>query len=246
MRLTRGTWFRISAIGAGALVLLSGTPLSGAATGTPLTASQELQAATAAANSEGSVRITVHFFSGHSTGELVQDTGLSTGVQTVAIGKERISIVLIKGVAYFSGNNQGLTKYFGLPQTLASRLSGRWISVTAADSGYQSIINGLTLSSAIKEVAPTGTIALGKRSKVNGQSTVSVVGLASGGTTRITLFVAASGKPLPVEAASSGGTGTQKSGEIIAFSRWGEKVHVPRPTRTIPISSLKSTGSSPG
>jgi hypothetical protein len=234
---------RLSAIGAGALTLLAGVPLSGEATAASQTASQELQTAFAAANQEGSVRISVHFFSGNTTGQLQQDTGQNSGVQTVAIGKERISIALIKGVAYFTGNAIGLAKYFGLPQTLAKSLAGRWISVSPTDSGYQSVINGLTLSSAMTEVTPTGAVSLGKPSKVNGKSTVSVVGLSSGGATRITLFIAASGKPLPVEAASSG-TSKVRSGEIITFSRWGEKVRLPQPTRVIPVSSLQTAKSS--
>jgi hypothetical protein len=53
-----------------------------------------------------------------------------------------------------------------------------------------------------------------------------------------TLFIAAEGKPLPVEAIASRGSGEEISGEIVNFSRWGEKVHVPTPTDPIPNSTL--------
>jgi hypothetical protein len=248
--LTSKRWRRRSLIAlcAGCLIL-NASVIAGASAATSSetseSASQVLKAAIASATHEGSVRVTVHFFSGKTTGELVQDSAQKSGVQTVAIGKERISIVLVGGIAYFAANSEGLISYFGFDKVTASALSGKWISISPTDTGFQSVISGLTLSSALKEVTPTGSILSGKRSTVNRQSTTSLAGTGAVGG-RTTLFVASKGKPLPVEAVASQGSGKSESGEIVTFSRWGEKVHTPEPSQSIPISTLSSGTSGTG
>ena len=102
------------------------------------------------------------------------------------------------------------------------------------------LLPGLTLSSALKEVSPTGSIVKGKPRTVNGQPTTSLSGTGPTGIARVTLFVAAHGNALPVEAVGSGGSAENASGEIVTFSRWGEAVHVPVPTESIPISTLSA------
>jgi hypothetical protein len=219
----------------------SAAPASGSA-------SQELKAAVAAANQQGSVRVTVHFFSGKTTGLVVQDSAKQSAVQTVAIGKERVSILLFNGNAYFSGNQSGLTSYFGLPKVVAATVGQRWISVSPSDSGFQAVVAGLSLPDALKEASPTGSITMGKMKKLSGQLTDSISGTGSTSVPPTTLFVSAAGRHLPVEAAATRGSGKGLSGEIIRFSRWGESVRVPTPTNPIPISTLSggstSTGSS--
>ena len=206
-------------------------------------ADRELKATVASARAEGSVRLTVHFFSGKTTGELIEDSGRQSGVETVAIGKERVSIILLNGMAYFSGNAAGLTSYFGLPKVLTSTIAGRWVSVSSTNSGFSSVVAGLTLASALKEASPTGSITEGKMKKVRGQLTASISGTGTATAPPTILFISAQGKHLPVEAVASRTSGELVSGEIATFSRWGEKVHVPTPSNAIPITSLSSPAS---
>jgi hypothetical protein len=227
--------------GGGALTSVAGATTPKAAG----TAARILKAAVASGTKSGSVRVTVHFFSGKTTGELVQDSSRQSAKQTVAIGKERISIILKGGTAYFAGNSVGLVKYFGLSAATAATLAGHWISISPSDSGFQSVTAGMTLAAALREASPTGSITQGKKKRVNRQATVSVAGTGSTSAPRTTLFVAARGKPLPVEAVAYSSTGTTTSGEIITFSRWGERVTVPTPTSAVPVSTL-SIGSSSG
>ena len=204
------------------------------------TGSQILKSAIATAQKVGSVRVTVHFFSGKATGELVQDSARASAEQTVAIGNERVSIVLSANTVYFSGNTQGLVHYFGLTTAVATTLANQWVSASPSDSAFPSLAAGLTLSSALGEVSPTGSIVKGKRHTVDGQPTMSLSGTGPAGIARLTLFVAAHGNSLPVEAVGSGGTAQKASGEIVTFSRWGEAVHVPVPSQSIPISTLSA------
>jgi hypothetical protein len=218
------------------------TAASGAPTTAPsLSAGKALKTSLTAAEKVGSVRVTVHFFSGTTAGLLVEDSGRSSGEQTVAIGKERASIVLVDGTVYFSGNNAGLVRYFGLTQAIATTLADRWVSASPSDAAYASLTAGLTLSSALKEVTPTGHVTRGRTRTVNGQSATSLSGTGPAGLAHVSLFVARKGRPLPVEAVGSDSTKTATSGEIVDFSRWGEALHVPVPTDSIPISAFSAT-----
>jgi hypothetical protein len=234
----------VLAVGACGCILANIAVAAGAYGATPVersaTPAQTLKSAIASAKRAGSARVTVHFFSGKTTGELVQDSARASAEQTVAIGKERVSIVLSKGTVYFSGNTQGLVHYFGLTQAVATTLADRWVSASPSDSVFPSLAAGLTLSSALKEVSPTGSLVQGKPRTVNGQPTTSLSGTGPTGIARVTLFVAAHGKSLPVEAVGSGGSAENAAGEIVTFSRWGEAVHVPVPSESIPISTLSA------
>jgi hypothetical protein len=209
-------------------------------------ASQPLKTAIASATQHGSVHVTVHFFSGNTAGEVVEDSALQSGVETVAIGQERVSIVLADGMAYVTGNRQGLLSYIGLPASMAAALAGQWISIPPTDRGFTSVTSGLTLSSALHEVTPAGSISQGKQKTVNGQSTISVSGTGSTGQARTSLFIATKGNRLPVEAVAATGNGKAVSGEIVTFSRWGESVHTPKPPTSVPISSLTTGSASSG
>jgi hypothetical protein len=237
--------------GVGATVLLVGAawvPSASAETSlrSDEPASQVLKTALASAATEGSVHITVHFFSGKTTGVLVEDSARRSAKQTVAIGRERISIIFTHGTAYFAGNSPGLTKYFGISPSNASALSGRWVAVSPSDSGFKDVTAGLTLESALKEASPSGSVAQGKRRKVDRRPTVSISGAGSANGPQRTLFVATSGKPLPVEAISTTQSGERTSGEIITFSRWGESVHTPTPVNSVPVSALSAGSVVPG
>ncbi len=201
---------------------------------------QLVKTAIDAATGQGSVRITVHFFSGTKTGEVVQDSSTDSGIETVAIGKERVSILLSGGTAYLSGNTQGLTSYIGLPAPVATALAGQWISIPPTDSGFKSVVSGLALAAALKEATPAKPLRTGKTKMLLGKQTLSISGTGSTGQDLTTLFVATGDQPLPVEAVASSGSAKSASGEIITFSKWGEAVHVPVPSTSIPISSLGS------
>jgi hypothetical protein len=209
-------------------------------------ASHLLKTAIASATQHGSVHVTVHFFSGNKTGEVVEDSALQSGVETVAIGLERVSIVLDDGMAYVTGNRQGLLSYMGLPASMATALAGQWISIPPNDRSFTSVTSELTLSSALHEVTPAGSISQGRQKTVNGPSTISVSGTGSTGQARTSLFTATKGNRLPVEAVAATGNGKAVSGEIVMFWRWGESVHTPKPPTSLRISSLTTGSASSG
>ena len=216
------------------------TAPASAAAGAPGSANQALARSLLAATRAGSARITVRFFSGSTTGRVVQDSGLHSGEQTVAIGDERASVVLTGGAAYISGNTKGLTSYFGLPGSLAASLAGRWVSIPPADPAFGAVTATVDLHSALTAVTPAGSLATGKRVKLQGRWARSISGAAPGGGGHATLFVDASAHPVPVEAVESGRAGTAAKGEIVTFSRWGERLHLATPSGSVPISALQA------
>lgn len=207
---------------------------------------QALQHSLAAATKAGSARITVEFYSGSTTGRVVQDSSLQSGQQTVAIGKALASVVLNGGTAYISGNAKGMTSYFGLPNTLTATLSGRWIAVQPSDSSFSAVTANVALPAALGIVTPSGKLVAGKRTKVNGQRVKSISGTTPGGSGRLTLFISRDGRSLPVEAIESTGSGRSGRGEIVKFSRWGESVHPVKPTTAVPLSAIEAASSASG
>ncbi len=218
-------------------------PASGATAGTSQATSHLLKQSLRAATEAGSVRITVQFFSGSTTGKVVQDSGVSSGEQTVAIGKELASVVLVGGTAYISGNSEGLSSYFRLPSSVVANLVGKWASVQPTDASFGSVTGNVTLASALANVTPSGTLVAGKRTKVNGQRVRSISGEGPGGDGHVTLFVAANSRSLPVEAVESSGPGTNGNGEIVMFTRWGETLHLATPSGALPLSTLETVAS---
>ncbi len=211
-------------------------------------AERVIETTVASATKAGSVRVTVHFVSGSTTGEVIEDTTRRSGVETVAIGQERVSIVLVDDTAYFAGNTQGLTSYFGFPASTASALSGRWISISKSDPGFTAVTSGLTLSSALKEVTPAGSVSEGRRSVVNRQSTMSISGVSSDGRSRTTLFVARKGKELPVEAVvASGSEKAAPDGDrFVFFGGARSSSGTPRPSTSVPLSTIPPGSPSSG
>jgi hypothetical protein len=216
------------------------------AVGSPGTVAQALKHSLSAATEAGSVRITVQFFSGPVTGKVVQDSSLDSGKQTVAIGQEVASVVVVGGAGYFSGNRKGLTSYFGVPTSLVSKVIGHWVSLQASDSAFHSVTANVTLKSALANVTPSGTLIAGKRSKVDRQWVKSIAGTAPGGGGRLTIFIAANGRSLPVKAVELSRTGSSARGEIVTFTRWGEQFHVATPSGSIPIALLRASSSASG
>jgi hypothetical protein len=217
----------------------------------PASAAQEspskaVSDATTTATREGSAHVAVAYASMGTPGKVIEDATVTSGKESIAIGNERVSILLVNGIVYFLGNVPGLESYFGFPKAAASAFSGRWISVTSTDQGYQPLVSDVTLTSALKGATPVGTLSKGMDTTVSGHSVTSVSGGGPAGQGKMVLFLAAKGPRLPVEAVVGVHTGKKGSGEIVTFSHWGEEVNVTVPSVSIPISSLSSRASIAG
>ncbi len=205
-----------------------------------------LTTATADATHAGSVRATVSFVSNGQSGDLVVDSSPDAGQETLKYGNQSVDIVLVDGVVYISGNRQGLISYFGLPASSGSALSGHWISFGSTDQGYQTFLSDVELPAVLKSVTPTGVLAREKSTNLAGRPVIAIAGKGPAGETRGVLFVQSNGTGLPVEAVISNGSGKKASGEIVRFSRWGEKVDPVAPTGAVSVDALKAASPAEG
>jgi hypothetical protein len=184
--------------------------------------------------------------SGRTTSEAFSDVGTSSSaagrqVITTTAGV-RATVLLIGDVAYLDGNLAALTTFFRLPATTASRVANKWISVDSRSRGYASLWRelslGMTVSSVVAELTPVGSLAKTTPRTMDGRLVVGVRGMAPAWTgdprgTTATLYVAATGQPLPVSCQQD-----YRSYRVTTvFRRWGEKVQVTAPHGATPIPS---------
>jgi len=182
-----------------------------------------------------------------SPGHLVvfsQDSGPTTGHQAVTADGSHAAVILINKVAYVRGDATAVASFFGFPASLVPRLTNQWISFVPTDSGYATVVDAVTLASALGESTITGPFTIGAATVVDGVHAVAVEGQvaqADGGAgAHGVLYVSTGPDPLPVEldeTASDGSTGT------IKFSAWGVAVPLAAPSGAIPASSLVASSS---
>lgn len=195
--------------------------------------SQLMQSVVVAIRQAGSFHLRATSTHNGQTAVFVQDIGRTQGRQSITIGRQRVTILVINSVAYQRANGLALRQFMGFPADVASRLQDRWVSFVPTDGPYTDIAASVTLDSALNEIALDGAITVSKPTTILGRS---VVGLS--GTSRMngteTLYVPTSGPPLPVQEVLTQNGDT----ETITFSGWGERVVVTKPTGVIAFSSV--------
>ena len=114
------------------------------------------------------------------------------------------------------------------------------------DPGYQQVVDGDTLSSALTESTPTGAFTLTPTRTLDGETVEGVSGgllrnVSQGGAKKSqVLYVSTTAPYLPVEVVTSGSLDGQSGTTVVTFSRWGESVSVVAPSGATPISSISS------
>jgi hypothetical protein len=220
------------------------TPASSPAAGRH-SASQVLDAALAALRAQSSVHVSIVSHAGSMSSVYSDDSGTDSGSQQITVnGTERSTVLLVNGVGYIKGNDLALVNFFGFTQGLAGTLAGRWISFspgdTAGGTSYSEVTSGITLASLADEIGLTGTLTLTGPTQQAGRSVLAVhgtpaaAGEATPAGTTATLYVPASGTPLPVSFQVNGGAGR----ETAAFSGWGESLHLSAPSGALAASSI--------
>lgn len=132
--------------------------------------------------------------------------------------------VYIKGSAAFYKHIGGTAA--------AQLLQGKWLKAAAGSSNFASIGQLTNLRALIDgTLADHGTLVKSGTSTVNGQNVVGVTDKGKGGT----LYVAAAGKPYPVQISNSG-----SSSGSIAFDHWNEPLTLAAPANAIDISALQA------
>jgi hypothetical protein len=157
-----------------------------------------------------------------------------------------IDAVVVDHVAYVRTTQAVLEQTFSLPAGTASSYSGKWISLSSGDAGYQGVVNSLTPTQAITQFVPEEPdLRVSGATSIGGKGAVAVSGASAGGapdgaSSTSTLFVATTAPYLPVSATvvvkSAGGKSEERVASV--YGKWNERVDPIAPKGATPISTL--------
>lgn len=176
----------------------------------------------------------------HVSGSLVSGgTPISIDVNLIAGkgGRGKLSqnglafeLIEVANTVYIKGSSS-FYKHIG-GSAAAQLLQGKWLKAPASSSGFASIGQLTNLRQLVDQtLADHGTLSKSGTTTIQGQKVVGVTDKGKGGT----LYIAATGKPYPVQISRNGaGTGT------ITFDRWNEPVTLAVPANAIDIAQLQA------
>jgi hypothetical protein len=190
----------------------------------------------------------------NSSGDFVQseDIGVASGRNLSTQGDVSLSNLLVNGVDYFSTNTAGVLAANGFSETEAARLAGEWISMRPGESygngylNYARGIGGMTLASQADALLMTGPVKDTGSMVIQG---VHVYGVSGGATpsyavttpatkgTTETVYIAASGAPLPVSVSVHYSIGAVTTCDL---SNWGRPLDLTAPADAVPVTSIPS------
>lgn len=178
------------------------------------------------------------------------DIGVASGHLATTASNFSTTEIEVGGVAYFSTNNTQVLTVQGVPEAEAEKLTGGWISFRPGDSygnlylNYTTVSHGLTLASQATGLRLAGSL---KRTAATWAQGVAVYGVSGGASPEYSIFsndvkgstetvyIAASGAPLPVRV-----WGHSSSGAVTTcdFGNWGEPLTIAAPPEAVPVTSI--------
>jgi hypothetical protein len=144
------------------------------------------------------------------------------GAGSVTEGGLTFQIVRLGSHAYFEAGAAFWKKFAGSigPQLF----QGRWIEASATSGQLASFTPLTSMRTFINGALSThGTLVVGKTTMIGGQAALQLIDTTQGGS----LYLAASGKPYPLEITSKGGAGS------IRFESWNEPFSTPAPKNAL-------------
>lgn len=226
----RLTPFAIAALVCGLVLAPVSSASSGIASESP---NAIAQASAQAADSLKTVRVsgTVSTGGGQIGLNLILVDGVgSQGSMT--IGGNLVDLVTLGKKVYLKGG-AGFWKAFGSSAT-ASLLAGRWLE-TPGTGNYAGILKLGNLTDLFNQTFAThGKLVKSAEKMVDGVEAIGLIDTTQGGT----LYVAATGKPYPLEITNS----SKKSGGTLTFTDFNKSLKITAPPGAINLNQLKSKG----
>jgi hypothetical protein len=194
----------------------------------------EILAATkAATDAASSVHVSGSIVSGSSpitlNMQLLADKG---GRGQLSENGLAFELIQVSGTVYIKGS-AAFYKHIG-GTAAAQLLQGKWLKAPSNDSDFASLSQLTDLRQLVDQtLANHGTLKKTGTSTVNGQKVVGITDTTKGGT----LYIAATGKPYPIEISKNGSGGGK-----ISFDRWNEAVTLSAPANAIDVAQLQAAG----
>ncbi len=239
---------RILPLGLGSLALV----VAGCGGATPdvlgsKNARQVLSSAVAAAKAAGSFHYKLVATAPGSTQSIVGDSSSTEGRQILSAGSSKIEAEAIGTTVYVQGNVGGLENQLSFPAAEATKYSGQWISMVAADSPYASVVKAVTLAGALTQIEPTGHLTLTAATTRSGHPVIGLRGPLPGAATKgvtgsVVLYVSTAKPSVPIsfegKATDAGKTETDTG----SFTRWGMPLNLVAPSGAVAYSALTKAG----
>lgn len=155
----------------------------------------------------------------------------SAGTGTINLGGGEVDVVRNGDDIYVKGDKDALTA-FGATSAQATLVAGKWlhqaVSAQGSFSGLADLLDSTALFSNV--TSPTGQLKTGTTTTLDGQKVFTLIDTSSAGNG--TLYVAATGAPLPVRVDQPGSGGGSLDFE------YGVPVDVKVPTGAVDLSKL--------
>jgi hypothetical protein len=152
------------------------------------------------------------------------DLALAAGHERIVLPFATIKVILTGGAGYLrSSTAAGLVQFAGWPAALAKHYAGRWLRYPASNREFTAVTSGLTLSSALDPLAPSGKPVTGASVVLHGHRVTPITGAPAGDATftKATMYVTQSSDPLPFRVTA---VGAGKLSQTLTLSHWGEHV----------------------
>jgi hypothetical protein len=214
------------------LVLLGGCGGSDAGTNgiEKLSADKALAKVKADAATVKSVHVKGKIVKEGQTLELDVHAGAAEGEGTLVIGGGTLDIRLVDGIAYLRGDEAAL-QALGAPPAEVSSTADKWLKSQAAGGPFESFTLFLDRQKLFDSLLdPKGTLESGETTTVSGKKAYTLVDTSTDGGT---LYVAATGKALPLRIAAAG-----TEGGTVDFLDYDAAVNVEAPADAVDLSQL--------
>ena len=184
------------------------------------------------------------------TGDVSKTGGSQTIIAAVGGQTGHVTVTLVNQIAYFRGDEIGLSGFMGLPSATSKQYANRWISLDSTNAAYASVAAGLTTSSALSQITVAKPLSYrGTTQKMNqqvftigGTDSATPAGATKPTTIPVRLYVETAKEHLPVYYAGTLAQNGKQQTQSVALSGWNEPVTVSPPVGSVPIGTL---GSSP-
>jgi hypothetical protein len=194
--------------------------------------SAQMKASLAAADAQQSVHYVSRATGASFSVTMVGDAGRSSGIQRITYTKGgksgHVTVMVVADTAYIRGDAFALQNYLGFTASAATEAKGKWISLAKTEPSYATVAAGVRLASTMSELrlkAPLSTLG---SSQGGGRPVIGIRDkfLVSGHRFTGTLYVSASGSPLPVEEKQ---TSSVEKFDVV-LSHWNEKLTLSAPS----------------
>jgi hypothetical protein len=134
----------------------------------------------------------------------------------------------VDGNAYLKGGADALTA-MGAPSTAASLMADKWLKTSASNGQFAGFASLLDIDKFVSDLlTPSGTPQKGKLTDVDGAKAYTLIDPDNG-----TLYIAATGDPLPLRVEKSGDDGGR-----VDFTDFNDDLSVEAPAGAVDISQL--------